>query len=472
MAMLIDGRVGQEESVEEPHVFLPSSAAASIAQGTTILMPNAVSTSGEPSVRQQNVIMKYEPAEMELLLHLVLEATKKNPKKTVKWDDIFRLFSEEVKKNENSIEKGKCHRYPRDATQLRLAFQNRLAHKGAAEKVTQFDLAWKVLKSGAGSAKSAVQALEPSTDGPNYQSAAEAESAAETTSDSSGAPQASLQQSKESSNAPTILSFSTALALESAPRPSLAVSQSPAPTMPTGERKRQREEVVIAQPELSQLMEQYQTADGGTDWVKLLAAHPDAEVPWWYSAELEHRDKSSSRKSQVFMNAEDPKEVELASLRGGKLIYHTIIMRCLEALAPSSAYVVPYAVVHCDRSSSRFSSGFDRLPHDRTLLFLLFYQSHFISAATRPTEGGKKLTLCWWDSIRAHCPAERKALLARVEEVVQIAFPTRTVVVKRCPSDEQPEGSNDCGIFALQNLFQFVGITANVDRASLKDYVW
>ncbi len=135
--------VGIQQELEEKELT-PSYEQCTAPQ--PLVLPAAVSTSGDLSVRQNNIITKFSTPEMELLLQLVQKWMEKNPKaKSTKWEAILSTFSDEVRKAEKTAsDKGAepTLRFPRDANQLRVGFQNRLIHKGAAEAVKQFE-SWK-----------------------------------------------------------------------------------------------------------------------------------------------------------------------------------------------------------------------------------------------------------------------------------------------------------------------------------------
>ena len=83
--------------------------------------------------RQRNVIVKFNPLEVHLLLQCVIDEVRDKSSRHIPWPKVLSRFSSVVKENEDQ------YRFPRDFNQLRVAYQNRLCYKECAEDVKSHD---------------------------------------------------------------------------------------------------------------------------------------------------------------------------------------------------------------------------------------------------------------------------------------------------------------------------------------------
>jgi hypothetical protein len=213
------------------------------------------------------------------------------------------------------------------------------------------------------------------------------------------------------------------------------------------------------------------TAAGDTDWVTVFEQQPDLQHE--LNLELTEVDRKNAEKSLHWRSQEDLREEELASLRKGKLIWHPILFRCLDFCCREirHLYVVPESVFF---GSAGNRNANEDVPTDRTILFLLFFDQHYIAAGCHPPTPKKPgVLLEWWDSLQTRSRSfveSRTATLNKVLELLKVVFPSCNVDAKRSRSDEQSPASNDCGVFALQNLLDFAGVSRDVSREWLTKF--
>ena len=113
------------------------------------------------------------------------------------------------------------------------------------------------------------------------------------------------------------------------------------------------------------------------------------------------------------------------------------------------------------------------LPLNKSLLFLMLFDGHFISAACSPQKNNSGLVLTWWDSLPARTKPyvdRRSATINTALQLVRQLYPSHNVDAKRARSQEQAPASNDCGVFAVQNLVDFAGVKSDVSREWLRQF--
>jgi len=111
------------------------------------------------------------------------------------------------------------------------------------------------------------------------------------------------------------------------------------------------------------------------------------------------------------------------------------------------------------------------------VVWLLFFDSHFISAVfARSAQRDPMAPLVFYfDSL----PSRNKDYLAARQNVLndvvgadlQSQVPGAVVKFSRRNGHEQGEGSNDCGVLALQHIFDFFKIKIDVSREWLRTFV-
>ena len=405
---------------------------------------------------QRNIItMAITKEEFTLLLTLVRQWWDKNKtKKNIDWDAVRVLYDNSVQKQESSEKKAAALRYSRDAVQLRSAYNNRAVNKAAAAEVKEFE-DWKFLfidslqsttsrrisKSG--------QSLPPTSTPASDPPAVDATSA-------SLPPAPVISPPKRPRDSSCATTFSLSSTLQPSPDPPRQMS-----------RLESTHGASSSASSLSGLPEQFVTPQGDTDWVAIQRNHPDIVLP-----EDHALDRSRAITSRHWWHQVANRDDELLSLRGGQCILHPILMRCLLALAPPTTFVVPYEVAQGPSSPLvvlRDEKDNPLRAEDKTILFLLFFKHHYISAAARTT--GQKMTLFWWDSLKNYFKDHRQEVIDGILCLLRRSFPTLAVGEKKLPCAEQAQASNDCGLHSLQNLFDFLGMKTEVTREMLKNYV-
>lgn len=428
-----------------------------------ILPVNVDAPKNATDALQKNVIVKVTQSEISKLLEIVKSILVSTKKKNVSWDVVGKNYNEHAASEENRRQKVPL-RFARDDRQLGSIFQNRKVY--AFEAVKHFDLWYEEHKS---SKKMTVSLEVAESAADNPQEATEPVCAAEQPPEHPSI-NPSLSLCPEPSPDPFSPFFSPQRTVISSK--SLVISQiepSPAPFTPVcGGRKRSRSSPGISHDAFQsaqasqELISQYRLPSGETDWVNLMHGNPHVKPP-----ENAASDLIFASQAPQWMHAPHNREEELQSLKLGASILANVVMRCLAQVAPSNCLVVPYQVSH------GYAKPDYRLPEEKNLLFLLHFKRHYIAVATKAVKNSsKKIQLNWWDSLREkYFEDERNELLAGITRLLQSSFPNVQVSVKKCVSLEQAPASNDCGVFALQNLLDFAGAKVNIDREMLRNYV-
>jgi hypothetical protein len=376
------------------------------------VLPVVVAPKQPADQLQKNIIIRVTDAEVTKLLHIVKLHLVNAKKKNIVWDAVLKSWEDFVSSDENRNAAVPL-RYARDEKQLHSIFQNRKVYSFTS--VAEFETWHEAFKKTA----SAARVRSP----PHTQAAPAAKAL-----DEDEQPPRSKQRTEEKGSAGN-----------SAVQPKEIVQD--------------RLDHDLAMQLQEQILE-----ETGPERVQRDLCLAASSTHWKASAEN--------------------KEEELGSLRPGKLIFVLVIHRALVRTVQShgaQAFVWSFRdSEHSARSTAELDGARQAAEGNKALLWLLRFSSHFIAAAfRRATSAAEENTVQWWDSMlirKKHYQTSRLDALSAVVSPDMVGLGYSKFSFNRLKSDEQQEGSNDCGVYSLQNLFNFIGVDVQVSREWLRQF--
>ena len=151
----------------------------------------------------------------------------------------------------------------------------------------------------------------------------------------------------------------------------------------------------------------------------------------------------------------------LNSLLPGKPIEGDVLWCALSSDLPKMWKLVDLAVVNGRREAVAADC-----PKDKTLAFCVNYAGHWILGVA--SYGDKYIG--FYDSLRHYAHDERAVGIARVEHIMQKMWKTqKSSQIKH--SEQQEAGSNDCGVYVINNALRLSNANILYDRNSLINMV-
>jgi hypothetical protein len=175
------------------------------------------------------------------------------------------------------------------------------------------------------------------------------------------------------------------------------------------------------------------------------------------------RDKALGAESVFWRRSQSETEYNLASLAPGKYISETLGLRALRALVQEKGFAMIYPTVVVPQGE--LASPMDPT---KTYVFGIDVGGHFIVALSKHSSRSK---LCWWDSLRSPENPARDKCLSHITSFIEKNFSCKKCIPSRLASPVQPEGSNDCVVFSINNILSYFGSTERVSRESLKAFL-
>ena len=177
--------------------------------------------------------------------------------------------------------------------------------------------------------------------------------------------------------------------------------------------------------------------------------------------EEEHEGTDQEGEGDTDPFVDDVEELRLAatdSLRVGELLISELVFFAIDREVNKRLFFVvnPGAYPHSNLA----------IPATKTVLWPLFYSNHFVMCVVHVEQ--RRFDV--FDSLRDYAHAPRQHALRGVSTVV---YNRHKVMLKPTlrHSEQQPSGSNDCGVFTINNALAIAGSPLRHTRKSLKALV-